>query len=220
MDARDLYTRRLGLYALWMSLFRHEQALQSLFDRSGILAPKLRILDAGCGSGATTFALIHALRKRHLEYRAIDAFDLTRAMLDRFRSRLDERGIRNVQLIEADVLQLESLLPETWKDYDLIVSASMLEYVPNQRLSDALSALRRRLLPGGSFLLVITKKNLLSRFLIQHAWKTSAHTAPELESAMRAAGFTDVRLSRFPLSHFWMNSTNHVVLARAAIPDI
>ena len=82
---RDLYTGRAGLYSVWMKLFRHQQALRSLFEISGVLRSDLRILDAGCGSGATTLALISALRHQGYDYCSIDGFDLTPAMLTRFR---------------------------------------------------------------------------------------------------------------------------------------
>jgi hypothetical protein len=62
-------------------------------------------------------------------------------MLARFRTCLAKQNIANVQLQEANVLNLESL-PAGWNNYDLIVSASMLEYVPREELVKALSQLR------------------------------------------------------------------------------
>ena len=50
-----------------------------------------------------------------------------------------------------------------WTDYDLIVSASMLEYVPRKRLAEALAALRGRLTDQGRLILFITKRNWLTR---------------------------------------------------------
>ena len=49
------------------------------------------------------------------------------------------RSIEGVRLAEANVLTLDAL-PETWTGYDLVVSASMLEYVPSEDLPDALAA--------------------------------------------------------------------------------
>ena len=48
--------------------------------------------DAGCGFGVVTFALLDALRKKNFDYRGVDAFDLTRAMLVRFQQTLDARA--------------------------------------------------------------------------------------------------------------------------------
>jgi hypothetical protein len=55
-------------------------------------------------------------------------------MLDHLRGVLEQRGIGDVTLTEADVLHLDAL-PTAWSAYDLIVSASMLEYVPRITLS-------------------------------------------------------------------------------------
>ena len=86
------------------------------------------MLDAGCGFGMATFSLLKVLREKNLDYRTIDAFDLTPAMLTRFREELETRGVSRVQLEHADVLKLESL-PTSWTSYDLIISTSMLEYL-------------------------------------------------------------------------------------------
>ena len=96
--------------------------------KAPVLRPGIRILDAGCGSGTTTFALRSAARARGISIGAIDAFDLTPAMLDRFRTKLEQSGIEGVKLARADVLALGTL-PQAWHDYDLVITASMLEYV-------------------------------------------------------------------------------------------
>src|SRR5262249_2226152 len=83
--------------------------------------------------------------------RKIDAFDLTPALLARFQSELQIRRIPRVQLQQADVLALDAL-PPSWTNYDLIVSASMLEYLPKQDLSRALAGLHARLAPHGQIL--------------------------------------------------------------------
>jgi hypothetical protein len=67
-------------------------------------------------------------------------FDLTPAMLDRFRKRLRDSEI-TVELAKADVLRLGDL-PTGWSEYDLVVSASMLEYVPRGHFASALAGLR------------------------------------------------------------------------------
>ena len=64
------------------------------------------------------------------------------------------RGVADVELRQADVLRLEGL-PDAWTDYDLIVSASMLEYVPRDALPVALEGLRRRLAKDGVLLWLV-----------------------------------------------------------------
>src|SRR5262245_7238047 len=134
-----LYTERLTTYRKFISFFRSRDALRILIERAGILRPNLRILDAGAGFGTATFALLDAFRHRHIDPETIDGFDLTPAMLARFRAELDSRGIRQVRLKQADVLALDQQLPSSWSNYDLIVSASMLEYMTGTEYSNALS---------------------------------------------------------------------------------
>jgi SAM-dependent methyltransferase len=212
--ARHLYTIRAGLYGFWMKLFRHQQALSALFEHSDVLRPDMRILDAGCGSGAATFALIDALRRRGVAYRSIDAFDFTAAMLERLGDAVRRRRLDRVRLSEADVLGLDEQLPASWTDYDLIVCTSMLEYVPSEKLQQALEALRRRMALEGTLLVVTTRKNALAKAIVEHGWKAHGYRADELEDALRRAGFPHITFRSFPARCFWMNTTNHVVIAR------
>ncbi len=208
-----MYTARAEAYSGWMILCRHQQGLKRFFERFGGLRSDLKVLDAGCGSGATTFALADALRVKGLNYRTIDAFDLTPAMLKQFQSKLTKRSMPRVQLRQADVLALDEQLPASWTDYDLIVSTSMLEYVPLTQFEQALAALHKRIAKRGRLIVVITRKNILSRIVIEWGWQARGHTACDLKTALVHAGFSQVIFHRFPLSHFWLNITNYVVIA-------
>ncbi len=66
-----------------------------------VLSP--RVLDAGAGFDMATFALLDALRALDIDAQAIDAFDLTPAMLDRFQAELDSQGITLVRHKRANV---------------------------------------------------------------------------------------------------------------------
>lgn len=108
-DVQDLYTKSIDRYASFIAAFQSPLAMQALLRTPSLLRDGLRVLDAGCGFGMVTFALLKALREKNLDYKAIDAFDLTPAMLTRFRSEIEARGISRIQLQQADVLNLESL---------------------------------------------------------------------------------------------------------------
>jgi ubiquinone/menaquinone biosynthesis C-methylase UbiE len=213
VNARDLYTTRAVLYGWWMSLFRQQRGLENFFERSGCLRPDLRILDAGCGSGAATLALVAALERNHFSYRSIDAFDLTPAMLERFRTRLNHLRVERVHLREANVLALDDQLPESWTDYELIVSTFMLEYLPPEQLETALAAVSKRLARDGRLIVVITRKNPIAKVMVEWTWKAKGYTAGELRAAFECAGFASIAFHRFPLPYFWLNPTNHVVVA-------
>ena len=212
-DVQELYTAKADAYRSFSSTFQHGQGLRALFAASGLLRPSLRVLDAGCGFGTTTYALVEALRQRNFSYQTIDAFDLTRAMLARFRATLDAQPIKDVHLRQADVLGLEEL-PSSWNDYDLILSTSMLDHLPKEELPSALSALRSRLAQNGALLVVITRKNLMTKFLSEWWWHARRYSRRDLQGAFAAAGFRNVVFRRFPFRYVWLNAANHAVLSK------
>jgi SAM-dependent methyltransferase len=213
-DVRGLYTDRHASYDRFIRAVRYPQGLRAFMRASPLLRPDLAILDAGCGTGALTLAVRAALAERGLAPRRFQAFDLTPAMLDRLRRSLAVRGIADVEFAETDVLALDMQLPAAWRDYDLVVSASMLEYVPTTRLVEALAALRARLRPGGTFVLFMTRRNVLTRWLIGRWWESNLYTESELEAALHAAGFTAVTRRRFPLTAAYLAAWGLVVEGR------
>jgi len=209
-EVEELYTKKIDGYTSFVGFFRSQQALRALLRGSDLIRPGMRVLDAGCGFGMATFALLDVLRQKNFDYRGIDAVDLTPAMLARFRQILEARAITGVRLHQADVLALDTL-PDSWTDYDLILSASMLEYLPKQDLPRALDGLRARLAPNGHMLVVISRKSPETKLLIEWWWQAERYTREEFRSAFRQAGFQDPGFRRFPWCYFWLNRANYVV---------
>ena len=212
--AKLIYTGRADAYQRFIRLVGYPQALRAVFMKSPALGPGLRVLDAGCGTGVTTLALRSALEARGMSAAAIDAFDLTPAMLSRFRATLAASGIEGVRLAQADVLQLDTL-PRDWSNYDLLVTASMLEYVPRSNFPEALRALHGRLRKGGTLLLFITRNNALMRPLIGRWWSADLYTRAELSFALEDAGFSELSFDHFPRPYRVLDAWGHVVAARA-----
>jgi cyclopropane fatty-acyl-phospholipid synthase-like methyltransferase len=211
-DARQLFTDRHATYVRFIRAVRYPQGLRAYFLASALLRPGMRVLDAGCGTGTLALAVHDASVRRGTPLASLDAFDLTPAMLGRFRAILDRRGVRGVELAEANVLQLDAL-PESWRDYDLVVSASMLEYVPREQLIDALRGLRARLKLDGRFVLFITRRNPLTRLMIGAWWQSNLYTARELAHAFQRAGFSRFAFPGFPLAARHLSVWGHVVEA-------
>ena len=163
----------------------------------------------------------------------MNAFDITPAMLDRFREKISKgsrdpdssRSARNdskrsawndsndgVELAQCDVLHLEEL-PDSWSNYELIISASMMEYLPRDKFSGVLRALRARLRQDGTLVLFITRRNGLMRPLIGRWWQSNLYTADELRAAFTDAGFARTDFARFPFPYSYLNLWGYIVEA-------
>lgn len=209
-DVVGLYTRRARVYPAYVQAFAHRQGLTAVLGRVARLAPGQRILDAGCGTGLSTLAIVEAYARAGVGRGAIDAFDLTPAMIDAYRATVQRAGLTDVAVERADVLALDAQLSERWTGYDLIVCASMLEYVQRGRLGEALAALRARLAEHGQLVVLLTRSSfVMSRWL----WQCEGYTRDEIVAAFRDAGFPRMRFVRYPWSFVWMNVGNHVVVA-------
>jgi len=211
-DARRLFTERADLYARFIRAVRYREGLRAFWRASPLLQPGARVLEAGCGTGALTLGLWDAAVQRSIPLGAFDAFDLTPAMLDRLRAVLQRREVATIRLVEADVFQLDAL-PVDWRDYDLVVSASMLEYVPRDRFAAALRGLRERLKRDGHLVLFVTRRNPFTRLLVGRWWQSNLYSAPELAHAFREAGFSRVRFPGFPWPARYLAAWGHVVEA-------
>ncbi|MCX2975437.1 class I SAM-dependent methyltransferase [Halieaceae bacterium IMCC8485] len=170
-------------------------------------------LDAGCGSGTATLALREALLSRGLSPGLMRGFDLTPKMLERFSGNLLAHEIEGVDLFQADILHLEEL-PDGWNNFDLIVSAAMLEYLPRERMVEALSGLRSLLKESGSLLLFITRQNWLMSLLVGKWWSAELYGAAELEQYFRLAGFTTVTFTKFPFPYKHLSLWGHIIEAK------
>jgi SAM-dependent methyltransferase len=212
-DPSRLFTEKHDNYARFIRCVRYPQGIRAFFLRSPLLRSGLRVLDAGCGTGIVTLAVRDALVRRGLTPGPLHAFDLTPAMLERFRHTLLIRAIEGVETAQANVLELDTL-PDAWTQYDLIVSASMLEYVPRQRLVDALRGLRGRLREDGRFVLFITRRNWLTRPLIGGWWHANLYNAEELWDAFRRAGFSRCDFRSFPRAAAYLALWGYVIEAR------
>jgi SAM-dependent methyltransferase len=211
-NARRLFSEKHATYARFIAFVHYPQGLGAFFRRSSLLRSGIRVLDAGCGTGAATLAVHDALVERAVTPGCLDAFDLTPAMLERFRKTLKRLGITLVEVRQANVLEMDTL-PTAWTNYDLIVTASMLEYLPRERLSEALAALGKRLNESGRLVVFITRRNWLTRLLIGWWWESNLYHKDELLAEFERAGFSQVKFRPFPLTVRYLAAWGYVVEA-------
>jgi len=212
-DAPAIYTARSREYLTFVKAVLYPQGLRAFFRSYG-LGRRPRVLDAGCGTGLCTFALLDALGERGTQPATLDAFDLTPAMLEQFREAVAARGLAGIRMTRADVLALERL-PEDWRDYDLVVSSAMLEYLPRERLPDALAGLRRRMRSTGTMIVFISRRNPPMRWLIERWWHANLYSRRELSAAFEQAGLT-ATFRHFPFPYRHLGTWGIIVEARVA----
>jgi 2-polyprenyl-3-methyl-5-hydroxy-6-metoxy-1,4-benzoquinol methylase len=209
-QVQDLYTRRGRSYVTFVQAFGHRQAIRAALREASLLRPGLRILDAGCGNGLSALALAEALARSGYPYECLDGFDVTPAMLTGCRQALDRAGVMGAELRQADATHLDEQLPADWTGYDLIVCASMLEYIGREELVTALGAIRARLAPGGRLFLTVTRTSFLAT---QWLWKCDGFTRAELQNVLSAAGYEHIRFRSYPWTYGWLNIASHVIEA-------
>jgi ubiquinone/menaquinone biosynthesis C-methylase UbiE len=155
--AGSYYDRIARFYDLTFKLNGYGRSLDQYFATHPLPVSRgARILDAGCGTGLLTMALLRAVRFPV----SITAFDLSSTSIEAARKGLaDSPGRkRDVTFAQANLLAL----PFADDSLDLVVTSGALEYVP---LSDGLSEIARVIAPGGHLLHLPCRPSVVSTFL-------------------------------------------------------
>ena len=166
------------------------------------LRPGERVLDVGCGDGATTFAAAARVAQRG----AAVGVDFSRPLLDVARRQLDHIGKDNIDFIEADA----QVYPFEEEAFDAIVSLFGTMFFEDPEA--AFANLARAVRPGGRMAVVCWQDVLLSEWTAVIGGTAAAHLgfpdfgppgAPgpyafadsdRLKRIVEAGGFHDVTL--------------------------
>jgi ubiquinone/menaquinone biosynthesis C-methylase UbiE len=156
--AGSLYDRIARLYDLTFKFNGYGRSLERYFREHPLpLEDDARILDAGCGTGLLTLALLRTLSRPA----QITAIDLSASSLQKARQ-VAEQELRGrphrVRFMQANLLAL----PFADETFDFIATSGALEYVS---LRDGLRELARVLKPGGLLFHLPVRPTPASTFL-------------------------------------------------------
>lgn len=169
---------------LWRSL--ENTAISSLWKDNA------RICDCGIGTAALSLSLVQTI-KPTLQ---ITGVDLSSEMLNTAHQRLSDAKVIH-HLCCSDVRKL----PFGDRSFDGVISAHMLEHLPDPR--QGLQEMVRVLRPSAPLVLVVTRAGLLGS-LIEWHWGNRCFTLEELSALMQGAGLVNLQFIPFPvrLAHF------------------
>ena len=188
----DIDAERLAAYD---QMFHWRPEMEPLIAPAGIESGQA-VLDFGCGPGWLAIELARRVGPKG----QIDAVDLNQEFLARAAQHATEEGVGDrirFQRIEGDRIPLDD------HSVDRAVTKNVLEYVTD--LNATLVELRRVLRPGGRLHVIDSDWGMLAveplgaeRIAELFAAASLAYKTPligrKLYGAMRAAGFTDVRI--------------------------
>jgi ubiquinone/menaquinone biosynthesis C-methylase UbiE len=184
----SFYDRIAGLYDMTFKFNGYSRSLEKyLEEHLPPLPAQARVLDAGCGTGLLTLALLKVLDQPL----RITAIDLSSSSLVTARRAVAENSGRtqSVRFAQANLLQL----PFADDSFDLIMTSGVLEYVP---LSDGFSELARVIRPGGYMLHLPVRPSPASK-LLEVMFRFKAHPPREVEQ-QTSRHFRVVKNHRFP----------------------
>ena len=142
--AGSYYDRIARFYDLTFKVNGYGRSLDQYFANHPLPVTRgAKILDAGCGTGLLTLALLRSIRFPV----SITALDLSSTSVAAARKALyySSGRKRDVTFTQGNLLSL----PFADESLDLVVTAGALEYVP---LADGLNELARVIAPGGHLL--------------------------------------------------------------------
>lgn len=189
--AGSFYDRIVRIYDLSFKINGYGRSLDQYFEEHPLpVFPGARVLDAGCGTGTLTLALLRKLRVP-VKLTALDLSASSMATAKKYVRKSKYRE-QKVEFAQGNVLSL----PFADESFDLIVTSGVLEYVP---LDEGFSELARVIARGGHLLHLPMRPSPVTAML-EVLFRFKAHSPSEV-SETSAEHFQLVSHYRFPPLH-------------------
>jgi len=189
--AGSYYDKIARLYDLTFKINGYGRSLDQYFEEHPLpVFPGARVLDAGCGTGTLTLALLRTLRVP-VKLTALDLSASSMATAKKYVDKSNHREQR-VHFAQANILSL----PFADESFDLIVTSGVLEYVP---LDDGFGELARCIARGGHLLHLPMRPSPVTA-LLEVLFRFKAHSPHEVEEKSDQH-FQMVSHYRFPPLH-------------------
>lgn len=188
MNIQNFYRQHYSSYEKMIRAVGHERALVRYFRNIPVPSGS-KILDAGCGSGAGIRAIIQVAKDNGATGLTLHGFDFLEtavADLKNFGATLVDHRL---EARVANVLHMADELPNDWRNYDLIISSGMLEYLPKSQLASVLAELRSRLTARGEMIIFISRATVFNRLFLGGLWRAHTYSQAELQNIFTQAGF-------------------------------
>ena len=149
-----------------------------------------RVLDVACGTGRGTVGLAQAVGTSG----RVDALDLSEAMLDRARAKIEKLGLSGrVHFKHGNAKQL----PYRDETFDLVYNGYMFDLIPFDGFLPILKEMARVLKPGGKLVLLnMSKQDERKTFyerIYELGWAVMPCRPVLMSSFLGPAGFDDVQ---------------------------
>ena len=171
----SIYERFTKLYDLMFRFNGYGRSLEHYLRETPLPLPAgARILDAGCGTGLLTLALLRVLR-RPAEITAVDLSGRSLQTARRAVRKLGTDPRQRVAFVRANALSL----PFPDDSFNLVVTSGVLEYLP---LREGLGELARVLAPGGHLLFLPIRPSPAT-WLLEIMFRFKAHPPRDVADA-------------------------------------